>query len=321
MTNRHDELMRAAFSPVRGLDPNDAEVAAVLGRVETPARRAVAGRAGWGARRVIAVGAASLALAGTAMAATGVWNPEIGTEAPDSGPPTLSESAVSPAVTEVLGALRREPTDQDRGPEVEATLRTLGKSFGFAHTSDPELGEFLSYFEYGVKGVRPDSVRYLAPAVDDKATILFSVEDAGFSSLVGDPKSGENSENLFLDGQGLCIYKPVGPGTPLERLGEPFPLCWTLDEVLAGRAFWYTELSTEPAGGGFGLVPDGVASVTVRLQSGAEVEAPVTHNYFQFTLYDDQVGPYGLHWEGRPEFIWHDAGGAVVQPQAEHHSG
>jgi hypothetical protein len=48
-------------------------------------RRAASGRAG----RVAAIGATCLAFGGTAMAATGMWNPEIGTRGPE-GPPRQS---------------------------------------------------------------------------------------------------------------------------------------------------------------------------------------------------------------------------------------
>lgn len=288
-TDRNDDLMREAFAPLRGLEPSDAEVASVLGRTEPAPRPSAARRVGWGARRVVALGAASLALAGTAMAAAGVWNPSIGTEAPNSPPPSISHSPVSAPVAASLGVLRRGPTDQDHGTEVEATLRTLGKTLG----------------EYGVEGVRPDSVRYVGPAADGKATILFSAEDAGFGLfLAGGPKAG--SKARFLDGQGLCVYN--GQGTPV---------CWVLKHVLTGEAFSWTGSS----GAGSGLVPDGVTSVTASLQSGATVEAPVTDNYFRFSLDGGSALADAQGWEERPQIVWHDADGAVVKPKPRHHKG
>jgi hypothetical protein len=257
------------------------------------------------------------------MAATGVWDPQIGTEATDSPPPSISNTPVSPTVAGSLAVLRREPTDQDHGPEVEATLRALGRSFGFAHSSDPELAELLSLFKYGVKGVRPESVRYLAPTPDGKATILFSAEDAGYglSGVLEALQAG--GQPLYLDGQGVCMFEPAGSEAP-GISGAGVPMCFVLDTILEGRATWMTPGGIEPTGGAHGIVPDGVASVTARFPNGTEVDAPVANNYFQLTWGaaqsapvpgDDRERAINEDWEEPKEFIWHDAEGAIVQPQ------
>jgi hypothetical protein len=277
----------------------------------------------WRASRVLVAGLACLAFGGTAMAATGVWNPQIGTEAIDSPPPTTSVTPVSTAVTDSLAVLRRDPTDQDHAPEVEATLRTLGKSFGFAPTSDPELDEFLSYFDYGVKGVRPDSVRYLAPAGSGKATILFSAEDGGFGLFRGVGALDPVDEPLFLDGQGVCVYTPSGAGTQPDNPVAGSPICFVLDQILDGRAMWWPE-GLEPSGEAEGVVPDGVASVTAKFPNGTEVDAPVADNYFQLTWGaaesapvpgSEKERPINVNWEDPTEIVWYGAGGAVVHPQ------
>lgn len=329
-TDRHDDLMRAAFARARQLEPTEVEIAAVLDRARTAAARRehTIRFTGW---RVLATGAACLAFGGTAAAATGVWDPQIGTEATDSPPPSISNAPISAAVTDSLAVLRREPTDQDHGPEVEATLRTLGEWFGFVHSSDPTpMGELLSQFKYGVKGVRPDSVRYLAPGADGKATILFSAEDAGFAlfGALGAPESG--GQPVYLDGQGVCMFKPTGGGTPFGSLGEGFPLCFVLNAILDGKATWSTVGGIEPSGGAYGIVPDGVASVTAKFPNGTEVDAPVANNYFQLTWGAGESAPVegsekeraaNADWEEPTEFVWYDAEGAIVQPQQPGHEG
>lgn len=325
LTDRRDDWMRAVFAPARSLEPSDAEVAAVLGRLRAPAGRGTT-RAGWRPPRVLAVGATCLAFAGTAVAASGVWDPPIGTEATDSPPPSISNVPVSAAVTDSLAVLRREPTDQDRGPEVEATLRTLGSSSGFAYSSDPTaMSELLRIFRYGVEGVRLDSVRYLAPAADAKATILFSAEDAGFGLFATLGAVDPGGEPLFLDGQGVCVYTPSAAGaTQTESPTAGAPICFVLDDILAGKAVWGTFYGIEPSGEASGIVPDGVASVTATFPNGAEVDAPVDDNYFQLTWGAVESAPVpgsereraiNEDWEVPERFVWHDDSGAVIHPQ------
>jgi hypothetical protein len=328
--DRHDDLMRAAFARTQQLEPSDLDVAAVLDRAKTPAVRRAHSTSfgGWRTSRVLATGAACLAFGGTAMAATGVWNPLIGTEAADSPPPSISNTPVSAAVTDSLAVLRREPTDQDHGAAVEATLRTLGKTFGFAHSPDPtRMGELLRYFRYGVKGVRPDSVRYLGPAAPGKATILFSAEDAGFGLFSLEALEGKDpgDEVLFLDGQGLCVYTPRAAGTQAENPGAGIPTCFVLSDILDGTAVWWDEIGIEPSGEAAGVVPDGVASVTAKFPNGSEVEAPVANNYFQLSWGVAQSTPVpgeereraiNEEWDVPAEFVWHDADGSFVPERA-----
>jgi hypothetical protein len=61
-TDRNENLMRAAFAPARSLEPSQADVARVLARVNSPARRPLspADRGGW--RRLAAPGLAALVL-------------------------------------------------------------------------------------------------------------------------------------------------------------------------------------------------------------------------------------------------------------------
>src|SRR3954452_25447051 len=62
-----------------------------------------------------------LLAAGTALAATGAWEPILGND--QAGHPTRSRSALPADLTAALGVLRRPQVAADRGPDVEATLR------------------------------------------------------------------------------------------------------------------------------------------------------------------------------------------------------
>lgn len=240
-------------------------------------RRSAPGRriGSWRASRVALAAGACLAFAGTAMAATGVWNPPIGNVASNSAPPTISQGPVPTDVTAALGALRREPDARDHGPEVEKTLSTLGSSF--------------------VEGIRPDSVRYLEPwGEHGEARILFSAEGSVFASA-SDP---------------ACVATPSTGGAGAVN-GEAGVECFDLDKILAGKALMSWERLPDGPGEAFGLVPDGVASVSAELSNGYVVNAPVTSNFF--TL-DWDAGLAGKGF-APPRIIWRDDRGAIVPPR------
>jgi hypothetical protein len=243
------------------------------------------------ASRIAAIGVACLAFGGSAMAA-GVWNPEIGTDSPiegegsalsGEGPPAVVTSPVPAAVTDALGVLRRDPTAQDRSAEVEATL--AGVSF--------------------VDRVRPDSVRFLAPGDRGEATIVLSAE----RSL--DTEASKSSLAFSKEEEPICVFRPGAAG--YGHQSDVVPACFGLTQLLAGRA--YTEEINSPPGRGlaFGLVPDGVASVTAEFADAPEVTVPVSDNYFEVPMSGAQVG------EGKGDFkggvqrvVWRDADGALV---------
>lgn len=272
---------------------------------------------GWRASRVLAAGVACLALGGTAMAATGVWNPAIGSHVPDSPPPTVSTSPVSSAMVGALGVLRREATAQDHGPEVEATLRTLGRSF-----DGGVLGRFY------VSGVRPESVRFLEAGADGEATILFSAEESGWAFM--DPEANPSGHPNFdqegnpwdyPDGDEVCVFKPLPNGSPgASGTIEGVPVCSDLQAVLAGEAMWQEETLTDPSGEAFGLVPDGVTAITAKFSNGIERDVAVADNYWQFSWNDGEGVITEEELEsgaavGPAEIIWHDASGAVIPQQ------
>jgi hypothetical protein len=222
--------------------------------------------------RIVAIGAACLAFGGSAMAASGVWDPGIGTSA-FSGPPSTATTPVPAATTEVLAVLRREPTARDRSSEVEATLRGVS----------------------GADGVRPDSVRYLGPGAGGDATVLLSAEKTG---------------RLFTEEEPICVYRPmVDWGAE-----EPAHDCFDLAQLLAGQARITAIEMAAQSGLVFGLVPDGVATVTAEFGSAPDVTVPVANNYWEMPV----NGPELSNAHGAASVqktVWRDADGQVVPQQ------
>jgi hypothetical protein len=103
--------------------------------------------------RVATTGLAVLAMGGTALAATGVWNPIVGNP---EGTATTSDTPSPTVLTQQLGILRRPQSDADHSPAVEASLR------GY------DLPD----------GLRPSSVRYVGPGAAGEATIVFTGEQS-----------------------------------------------------------------------------------------------------------------------------------------------
>jgi hypothetical protein len=272
--------------------------ARVKGSKESIGRRVAGSRGG----RIAAIGLGCLAFGGSAMAATGVWNPGIGTDAPfqgngsplsGEGPPAIVTTPVPGSMTEALGVLRRDPTAQDRGAEVEATL--AGVSF--------------------VDGVRPDSVRFLAPGDRGMATVVLSAEKSIDTKLLKDITDGKEEEPV-------CVFRPGAAG--YGHVSDVVPACFGLSDLLAGRA--YTEEINSPPGHGlaFGLVPDGVASVTAEFADAPDMTVPVSDNYFEVSMSGAQVGEgKGELKGGIQDVVWRDADGNPIpqQPGANGQSG
>jgi hypothetical protein len=185
--------------------------------------------------------AATLAVAGTAVAATTGWHPTIGDLAND-GPPSISQTPVPPGLRNALGVLRREPTAQDRSAAVEATLRGVSG--------------------YHVNELYPDSVRYLAPGAGGAATIL----------------AVAHGSETFPGRNAICVYHPIiaspAAGPPS---GSP-QACFNLREIRAGLAV--STIAGPRLLWTDGLVPDRVASVTVHYAGGLERTVSVRNNFY-----------------------------------------
>jgi hypothetical protein len=225
--------------------------------------------------RIVAIGAACLAFGGTAMAATGVWDPGIGADS-SQGPAEVSNTPVPTAMAGVFAVLRRDQTDQDRSPEVEATLAKAALA----------------------DGVRPNSVRYLGPGEPGEATIMFSAEMPGSFSHGEEP---------------ICVDRPYAPFRD-NGFTDNDPFCFGLGEVLSGHGFGMMSSAGTSSWLTVGVVPDGVATVTAQFGSAPDVTVPVVDNYWELTLSGAELSNANSD-SGVVHTVWHDADGNVV-PQA-----
>jgi len=217
--------------------------------------------------RIVAVGLACLAFGGTAMAASGVWNPIVGSS---SDPATLSNTPVPAELTAALGVLRRDQTDRDRSAEVEATLNG---------------GEMPD-------GVRLDSVRYLAPGDNGEATILLSGLRAAVYETEEEP---------------ICVARPIA-GNP-----SAVSLCFDLPMLISDHArAMFVDASN--SGTAFGLVPDGVATVTAKFGSAPDRTVSVANNYWELDVSGAEMSNANGE-SGVQRTVWRDADGNLVPQQ------
>jgi hypothetical protein len=250
-------------------------VAAAAARTIAPRRDPWWARLGRRGTRAAVIATATLALGGTALAATGGWKPLIGDLATD-GPPRLTSTPVPPEIANALGVLRRQQTARDRSPAVEATLHQVSS--------------------YHVEGVRPESIRYLAPAVGGEAAIVFSAEES--ESIDGpSPYLDPGSAAPWAGGDPLCVFSPPAGSE-----------CFHLSTILKGEALWS---EGGPSGGAmFGLVPDGVATVTGHFGDGRKIRVPVVNNYFKIPYKVDSYGETGFDFNP----VLEDAAGKRFRP-------
>lgn len=82
-----------------------------------------------GSRRIAVLAGVGVLAAGTAVAATAPWRPQLGGEhgQPQATPAT---TPVPEELTALVGALRRPQVADDRAPAVQRALRRLGANFG-----------------------------------------------------------------------------------------------------------------------------------------------------------------------------------------------
>jgi hypothetical protein len=199
-------------------------------------------------RRRGACAAAIVVLIGApALAATGVWRPRLGDG--QSDPPTATGQAPPAEQLKLLGVLRREQTERDRGPRTLEALKLLGTS---------------------VAGVRTNSVRLLAQTSRDRGIVLVPVARYHLNG----PKLPADAPQAMRDHfkparDGLCLFsldqdhgKPAGAGVA----------CYSTETIKEGRAW-----------GALGdratwLVPDGVATLKIEYRGGRSVTATVHDN-------------------------------------------
>lgn len=249
----------------------EAALRAALSRTPKGSRRS------WRAR-LFAVPVVVAVLGGTALAATGVWRPSLGSD--QLGHPTTSNSSVPVEQLRLLGVLRRPQVDADRGPVVEDILK-----HGLSSRTDAG----------GVAGVRTDAIRRIA-TTSTTTWILVPVKRVRYQ--IG-PTAKKDERNV------LCVISRspwTGPDG-VERFGYG-SACRTTHDValgrLAGGAASDRHLSL------WGVVPDGVDKVKARLRGGKGITVKVRDN----TYVVDATIPQRA-WLGH--YVWYDRAGNVIR--------
>jgi hypothetical protein len=168
------------------------------------------------------------------------WTPVLGDAR--RGHATISREPVPPEQLRAFAVLRRAPTAADRSPAVRALLRYLGRE---------------------THGVRVDAIRLLSRR-GDRLVILVPMDQLD-RPVMRDP---------------LCVMETVvirgnpPPGTPpAGSPGGAGETCRTLPDL---RRHGYLGWPGPP----FGLVPDGVATVKLRVRGGRTITAPVRGNVY-----------------------------------------
>jgi hypothetical protein len=196
------------------------------------------------------------------------WTPRLGDA--HRGHATISRSPVPPEQLNALAVLRRPPTTADRSPAVRRLLSYLGS--------------------HGMHGVRVDAIRLLSQHGQQLAILVPAV------------RAGERAPGIpaskTVQRDALCVVMTAvirGNGPDAGKLDGAGSTCGTLANF---RAHGYIGF-TIPA---FGLVPDGVASVRLRVRGGRTISAPVRNNAYDV---GDSVVPI------QPP-LWLDASGHEI---------
>lgn len=259
-------------------------------------------------RRRLRVGGAGLAIvlvSGSALAATGQWNP-FGTGPGDAytlAPPVPDQASE-------FAVLRRPQADRDRGALISAFLLRM---------ADGPQGRILLR-----------SVRYLRD-VDSRPTVLHNgradvrrlraelylvpVQQRGSGSRATVPSSGQGG--LPAIPGSMCLWSvadgwPVGgpaPFTPPGATSPPRPPALA-DRVTGGGTCGSPHtirtkglmMGAANDGSIVGIVPDGVAFVRQRTRDGGTVTARVRNNSFELLAPGRDLGPDpAVNGPGRPD--------------------
>jgi hypothetical protein len=226
-------------------------------------------RGGAAAAVVVLVGA-------PALAATGVWRPQIG----DGKQPAPKITAEAPPADQLatFGVLRRPQTALDRSAASRAALRLLNGT--------------------SIKGVRTNSVRLLAQSPRDRGIVLVPVARYVPVSpeLPADtpPEIRKALKRPPID-NALCLFQLDVDGAGVA--------CWSSADVQQGRA--WQSLGHRATW----ILPDGVATVRSEYPGHASIETAVTDNAATFTE------PDGRHGSPRITFLdAHGATVKLIEP-------
>jgi hypothetical protein len=143
------------------------------------------------------------------------------------------------------------------------------------------------------EGVRLESVRFLAPGGNGEATVLLS---------------GVAAKPFETEEEPVCVARPFPDGEPA------YSFCFGLSQLRSGTAR-ATYIGPDQDAVAFGIVPDGVATITAEFGSAPQVTVPVENNYWEMPVSGPELSNANGE-SGVQRTVWRDAAGNVV-PQAE----
>lgn len=221
---------------------------------------------------LLAVGA--LVVSGSAVAASGGWRPILGDD--DRGHPQPARRTVPAAQVAALSVLRRAQTGRDRGPEVQAILRLLPRT--------------------AINGVHTDAIRLLRQR-EDGVTILVPAERVGSRQI--SPTSIRRDVLCVLTGvtttQTATVEDPTGRMRTIRAPGGAGQICGDLRQ-LRTTGIGASGTRTDKGFITGALVPDGVASVIIRLRNDRHRTAKVHDNYYEINTGNELAPAWGVRW-------------------------
>jgi hypothetical protein len=226
-------------------------------------------------RRVTLLVALGVSITAPALAATGIWRPQIGDA--EHGSPSITAEAPPASALDHYAVLKRPETAKDRGALTQGALRLIGP---------------------GVTGVRTGYIRLLRDEHAGGAVVLIPVAGfrGPFPTALTQP---DETQTAGVDGLCLFVADPTGGGASG---------CRSLDELLNGVG----RLPQVAGSRMYGLVPDGVARVEVTLAEGPALSANVRNNLFVIDLSAQHFAPPARPARAR-EVRWLDSSGALIE--------
>jgi hypothetical protein len=254
-----------------------AQAVQARGPAPAPTRR----RSRWWTRRAGMLAIGAVVISGSAVATTGIWQPTLG-DPQHGGQPRPARADVPAEQRALLGVLRRPQTQSDRGPLVRAALQRLDRRF--------------------INGIHVDGIRVLLHTRREIA-VLVPAERVG-QRVDGVPEAKTRFRDV------LCLlsssYAPAS-SVPVRRHGklthETIPAgfrgwgmsCGDVEQLRTtgietgtslnapARYFTTTQLGIRIRR--IVLVPDGVASASVRLRGGRWTTVPVHDNIYKYEIH------------------------------------
>ncbi len=226
----------------------------------------------------VALGAlVAIALAGgTATAAIAPWQPELGPQHPRQF--TITDSPPPRAQLAELGVLRRPQTATDRGASVRQALQFFGNS---------------------VDGVRTNYVRALRSDSSGSDAVLVPVASYRLN-LPSPPADAPPAvrQRMLPASDGLCLFVR-------DAIDGGAQSCSSLADLIAGRISGAMDRAGRALF--YGLVPEGIYAVRLRIAGADSVTATVRDNFYAV---ESPLGSRGISVEG---IDWLDSRGRPIR--------